>query len=209
MNNSTDFFADRVTITFNQVRGRTDASVLDRYEVEIHPGGVRIDLDWLSEEIRGVFLQRETDPESGIRYSLDSYVLTQRRTYVSWGATASAVHFVVETAAFLGQAGASAVVAVAVEELIRKLEARGYAVTAGRPAAISDEEIIRLGLSAIETDYNTSLSDLSPKSVGTNDSGQFVVTARDRGGSTYTVTFVVRGGITHVISRNRILPNDG
>src|SRR4051812_9443563 len=101
-------YADQVTITFNQVPDRSARSVLDSFEIVVHPNGT-IDLDWLSDEIKGIFLQPEPDPETGIRYSLDNYVLTQRRTEISWGASASVVQFIVDTAAFLSEAGAGAV----------------------------------------------------------------------------------------------------
>jgi hypothetical protein len=56
--------------------------------------------------------------------------------------------------------------------------------------------------------FATTLTDPSPKSVGKNEFGQYVVTASDSGGSTYTVTFVVRGGVIQVISREHTLPTD-
>ena len=206
-NESAGTYADSVTITFNQVPDRSGKSVLDSFEVTIHPHG-NIDFNWLHDEINGIFLQPEPDPETGIRYSLDNYVITQRRTEMHWGASASAVQFVVDTASMLGEAGVGAVVGAAINELIGKLKERGYHVTAGKPATLSDDEAIRVGLQAIETDYDTTLTDLSPKSVGKNEAGHYVVTADDTSGSTYTVTFRVRGGMTDVISRNRTLPSD-
>jgi hypothetical protein len=198
-------YADQVTITFNQVPDRSSKTVLDTYEVKVHPHGT-IDLDWLSDEIKGLFLQPEPDPETGIRYSLDNYVLSLRRTEVSWGASATVVQFIVDTAAFIGEHGAEAVVGAGVLGLIQKLRSLGYGVTAGKPEALSDGEAIRLGLEAIESDYSTTFSDLSPKSVGKNEFGHYVLTATDSNGSTYTVTFVVQGGVTNVVSREHTLP---
>jgi hypothetical protein len=60
-----------------------------------------------------------------------------------WGASATAVQFIVDTAAFLGEAGAGAVVGAAVNELVGKLKSRGYTVTAGNSEALSDDEVIR------------------------------------------------------------------
>lgn len=204
---SSGTYADQVTITFNQVSDRTAMTVLDSYEVTIHPNGTS-DLDWLSDEIKDIFRFPEPDPATGIRYSLDNYVLSQRRTELCWGASATVVQFIVDTAAFLGEAGAGAVVGAAVNELVGKLKARGYNVTAGKPAVLSDDEAIQRGLEAIESDYATTLSTLSPKSVGKNTSGHYVVTASDGGGSIYTVAFVVKGGVTDVVSRDRTLPAD-
>lgn len=197
-------YADQVTITFNQVSDRSNASVLDSFQITVHPGGT-IDLEWLNDEIKGIFLQAP-DPETGVRYSLDSYILTQRRTEMSWGASAAVVHFIVDTAAYLGETGVPAVVGAGIVELVKKLKARGYDVIAGKPEDLSDDEAIRRGLLAIETDYDTTLSGLTPRSVGKNEFGQHVVTASDSSGSTYTVTFVVRGGVTTVVSRHRTLP---
>jgi hypothetical protein len=117
----TGTYADQVTITFYQVPDRSGKPVIDSYEVRIQPHG-NIDLDWLSDEINDLFRQSEPDPETGIRYSRDDYVLTQRRTELHWGANATAVQFIVETAAFIGEHGAEAVVGAGVLGLIQKLD---------------------------------------------------------------------------------------
>ncbi|MCV7274083.1 hypothetical protein [Mycolicibacter arupensis] len=197
-------YADHVTITFNQVSDRSSGCVLDSFQIGVNPNGT-IDLEWLTDEIKGVFLQ-PPDPETGIRYPLDNYILAQRRTEMSWGASASVFQFIVDTASGIGKAGAGAVVGAAINELVQKLKALGYQVITGKPGALSDDEAIRRGLNAIETHYETTLSDLSARSVEKNEFGQHVVAASDSGGSTYTVTFVVRGGVTDVVSRSHTLP---
>lgn len=197
-------YADVVIITFNQITDPFDRRLLDSFQISFSPGGT-IDLDWLNDEIKGIFLL-PPDPETGVRYSLDNYILTQNRAERSWGASAAGVHFIVETASYLGGTGATAVVGAGILELVKKLKARGYQVIAGKPEDLSDDEAIRRGLQAIETDYDTALSDLTPRSVGKNECGQHVVSASDSSGSTYTVTFVVRGGVTTVVSRHRTLP---
>jgi hypothetical protein len=200
---STNAYADRVTITFRQVQGRTGTRVLDAYELQIHPQGT-IDLDWLDAEIRTLFLG-EPDSETGIRYLRDSFVLTQTRTDMNWGASASAVHFLVETGAFIGKEGAAALIGAGILKLVQTLKDGGCSVVAGRPEALSDDEAARFGLRLIEREYDADLPALTLTAIGVNELKQHVCTASARDGSTYTVTFDVRRGEPVLISRNRTI----
>lgn len=198
---SSDAYADRVTVTFHQIEHWSSAKVLDAYEMKIDPGGT-IDLDWLNAQIVDLFLGAP-EPGTGIRYSRDSYVLTQTRTDMSWGASTSVVHFIVETSEFIGREGAAALIGAGILKLIQKLKDRGYGVVAGAPEELSDDEAARFGLRLIEIEYDADLPALTLTSIGVNEFKQHVCTASARDGTLYTVTFDVRGGKPKLISRNR------
>ena len=190
-----------MTITFRQVEYWTGTPVLDTYEIKIDPNGT-IDLDWLNGEIKDLFLS-EPDPDTGIRYSRDSYVLTQTRTEMSWGASAAVVQFLIETSEFIGREGSAALIGAGILKLVQALKDRAYGVVAGVPEELSDDEAARFGLRLIEREYDADLPALTLTSIGMNQLKQHVCTASAPGGNAYTVTFDVRGGEPRLISRSR------
>ncbi|MFC1473166.1 hypothetical protein [Rhodococcus qingshengii] len=202
---SKNAYADRVTITFNQVEGMPGSQVINSYEIKVDPKSL-IDLDWLTTELENIFLQPEPEPSSGTRYQRDAFVLRQTRHHTSWGADATTVQYIIETGAYILNSGGQALVGAGILALVQKLKKLGHNVVDGTPEELTDDEATRHGLRLIETHYDTTLSALTATSIGINEFGQHICSASDADGYAYTVTFAVRGGQTMLISRNRDLP---
>ena len=185
--------ADQVRIVHLQVEW-PGTPPLARHQIVITPRGKDVDLDWMVREIEAI--QFHT-----------SYVLTQQRNRISWGASASTVEFVIETMETFGAIGGTLLVEHTWEALIKKLKAMGYDIRHGPIEALTDSDAIGRGVQLITSEFGMSADSLTPKSVSHDVEAHTVtVAALGRDDATYTVTFRARGDLTTLVSRSRELP---
>lgn len=152
-------YADQVRIVHKRVN-ELGGLPTDEFEVVIHPNGP-IDVDWIAQEIEAIHIHY--DPDTAAYLQAHVYYLEQIRRRRSWGADATTVEFVLQTAASFGKealiVGATLAVERGWETLIEKLKAVGHAVRYGRVAAPSEARAENEGLWLIAERYPVSVAD--------------------------------------------------
>ncbi len=196
----TDSYRDQVVIELYENPDHNQ--VLDNYRIVIQPNG-KIDLDWLNDALEAMFHKAD---ENGTVVLATPYVLVQRRSETHWGAAGAQAQFFIETAAHIGSIGLDTTIGMAIGTLINELRNRGYTVHHGKLEDLTQDEIAAYGMRAVESKFGIPVSQLSLKSDGIDDSGQYAVSAIDNQGITYAVTFVIRGGLTEIRQSSRTMP---
>ncbi|MBD1318001.1 hypothetical protein [Gordonia hankookensis] len=200
----TESYRDQVVIEMRENPDHT--KVLDGYRIVIQPNGT-IDLDWLNDTLEAMF--HSVDENGAVVQTPDvqsPYMLVQRRSETHWGAAGAQAQFLIETAAHISSTGLDTIIGIAIGSLISELRQRGHTVRHGKLEELDQDDIVAHGLRAIETRFGIPQSNLRHRSDGTDQTGQYIVTAVDNDGVTYEVTFIVRGGRTEVGKSLRTMP---
>ncbi|WP_040519689.1 hypothetical protein [Gordonia aichiensis] len=200
----TESYRDQVVVEIRENPDHT--KTIDGYRIVIEPHGT-IDLDWLNDTLEAMFHSVDKDGTLVPSRTLQApYMLVQRRSETHWGAAGAQAQFLIETAAHIGSTGLDTIIGIAIGSLISELRKRGHTVRHGKLEELDADEIVNYGLRAVEARFGVPQVQLRHKSDGTDENGQYIVTAIDSDGITYEVTFIVEGGRTEVRKAFRTLP---
>ncbi len=195
-------YADRVVFRVDTIESPMEPAPIDRYQIDFNPGG-SIDLGWLRAEVENI----NSFPSSGDGFRVQSrnYILRERRTHFSWGADATQVEFYMQIGESVAQIGGVLAVEHALEELVAKLRDRFGNVRFGPVVDdMSDAEIEAQAINLVELNYSVPAYEQTLVETGSNEQeNTYSGITRGADGTTYGVTFSIRGGEAMLVAKFR------